>query len=80
VARTITIKIPNPLAAKLTAAVRRRSTTQSAIVREALEDHLSSGRQGNPGSFLELAGDLIGSVEGPSDLATNKKRLRGFGR
>ena len=79
-ARMITVKIPNPLAARLSAAVRRRGATQSAIVREALEDHLSGGQEGNPGSFLELAGDLIGSLEGPGDLSTNKKRLRGFGR
>ncbi len=33
-----------------------------------------------PGSALELAGDLVGSVEGPGDLSTNPKYMEGFGR
>lgn len=34
----------------------------------------------NPISFLELAGDLIGSLEGlPPDLSTNKNYMAGFG-
>ena len=28
---------------------------------------------------LELAGDVVGCVEGPEDLATNKDYLKGFG-
>lgn len=32
-------------------------------------------------SFLEAAGDLIGSLEGlPSDLSTNKSYFEGFGQ
>ena len=31
-------------------------------------------------SASELAGDLIGSVEGPEDLSTNKKHMRGYGK
>lgn len=30
-------------------------------------------------SALELAGDLVGCVEGPEDLATNKDYFQGFG-
>lgn len=34
----------------------------------------------NPISFLELAGDLIGCLEGlPPDLSTNKSYMAGFG-
>ena len=78
--RAITVKIPGPLAARLSAAVRRRRTTQSAIVREALEGHLRSTPLDSGGSFLEVAADIIGSVEGPADLSTNRRRLRGYGR
>ena len=78
--RTISVKIPRPLAARLSAAVRRRKTSQSAIVREALEGHLRSQPLHSVGSFLELASDLVGSVAGPADLSTNKGRLRGYGR
>ena len=31
---------------------------------------------GRPMSALEAAGDLVGSVEGPGDLSTNKKYLQ----
>lgn len=37
-------------------------------------------RKPTPGSALELAGDLVGSVEGPRDLSTNPKYLEGFGQ
>jgi hypothetical protein len=30
-------------------------------------------------SFLEAARDIIGSVEGPGDLSTNKAYMEGFG-
>ncbi len=33
-----------------------------------------------PGSALELAGDVVGSVEGPGDLSYNPKYMEGFGR
>ena len=33
-----------------------------------------------PNSCLDLAKDLIGSVEGPSDLSFNKKYLKGYGQ
>ena len=29
--------------------------------------------------MLDLAGDLIGSVEGPSDLSTNRAYMDGYG-
>lgn len=35
--RAITVKLPEPLAARLRAMVRKRGSTQSAVVREALE-------------------------------------------
>ena len=33
-----------------------------------------------PGSALELAGDLVGCVEGPGDLTTNPKYMEDYGR
>jgi hypothetical protein len=49
------------------------------ILREALEKHLDSAL-GSRGTVLDLAQDLVGSLVGPADLSTNKKRLRGYGR
>ena len=47
------------------------------MVRAALEEYLNGER---PVSAGELAGDLVGSGEGPGDLSTNPKYLEGFGR
>ena len=79
VARTITLKLPDALAARLTAAVQRRSRTQSEVVREALERHLDAHAT-LAGSCLDLAHDLAGSVSGPPDLSYSRRHLRGYGR
>ena len=79
VARTITLKLPDALAARLRAVVQRRSRTQSEIVREALERHLD-GEAPFVGSCLDLARDLAGSLSGPADLSTSRRHLRGYGR
>ena len=77
---TVTVKLPQRLATRLRLAVARRATTQSAFIREALEARLDSTSDAIPGSFLDLAGDLVGSVRGgPSDLSRNKRHLKGFG-
>jgi hypothetical protein len=78
--RTITLKLPAGLAARVSAAVRRRGVSTSALVREALEDTL--GRELGPraSSCLELTRDLRGSLMGPPDLSSNPSRLRGYGR
>jgi Arc/MetJ-type ribon-helix-helix transcriptional regulator len=78
--RTITLKIPEPLAARLRVTVRKRGSTQSAVVREALEAHLDQGAASGVGSGLDLVRDLVGCITGPSDLSTNRKHLRGYGR
>jgi len=78
--RTITVKLPEPLAARLRVTVRKRSTTQSAVVREALEAHLGQSSVSGAGSGLDLVRDLAGSVNGPPDLSTNRRHLRGYGR
>jgi hypothetical protein len=43
------------------------------------EPQLSSAVQ-TPQSFLEVAGDLIGCLDGPGDLSTNPKYFESFGR
>jgi len=66
------------IVARLKQTVARRRATQSEVIREALEAHLAGP---SAGSYLELVGDLAGSLRGgPADLSSNKSRLRGFGR
>jgi metal-responsive CopG/Arc/MetJ family transcriptional regulator len=79
--KVLSIKVPAALDRKIEAAVKRRGMRKSGMVREALERYLDETHAGQKGSFLELAGDLVGCVkEAPADLSSNPKRLRGYGR
>lgn len=73
----LSIKLPAALRRRLAAESKRRNMTQSAIVRESIEQMFkrSSGKE-QPPSCAELVRDLLGSVRsGRSDLATNKAYL-----
>jgi Arc/MetJ-type ribon-helix-helix transcriptional regulator len=78
--KTISVKIPEDLDLKLTAVAEKRRESKSAIIRSALDQLVNSSDAITPNSCLELAQDLIGSVEGPPDLSYNKKHLKGYGR
>jgi len=75
---TISLKLPDALATRLDALARRRRVSRSELVREALTALVEGGSTAP--SVGDLAGDLVGSLEGPGDLSTNKQRMRGFGR
>lgn len=78
--KTISLKLPESLDAKLNRVAKQRGQSKSEVVREALEQFLNGQRTAAPMSFLEAAGDLIGCVEGPGDLSTNPKYMEGFGK
>jgi hypothetical protein len=74
-----TLKIPRVVARRLRALARRSGKAQAEIVREGLAPRL--GSEGPVGVLvLARAGDVVGSLEGPADLAMSPKHLRGFGR
>lgn len=73
---TISLKLPGPLHDALNALARRRKSSRSALVREALH---AVTRAKQP-SVTAAAGDLVGSLDGPADLSTNSKQLRGYGK
>jgi hypothetical protein len=77
--KTISLKLPAELHTRLTQVSRKRNVAKSAVVRAALEAYFSQSRAGEP-SCLDLAGDLVGSLEGPVDLATHPRHLKGYGR
>ena len=79
--KRITIRISESLVRRLKkhASMKRRS--ESALVREALENYL--GDAPTPSSAYEVARatGLIGCVSrGSSDLSTNRKYFEGFGK
>jgi Arc/MetJ-type ribon-helix-helix transcriptional regulator len=74
--RTVSFKLPEDLDDALNELARTRRLSRSALVREALE----SLKKGKRRSVTALAGELVGCVDGPSDLATNRKHMSGYGR
>jgi predicted DNA-binding protein len=77
--KTISLKLPDDVDARLEARAKAIGTSKSALTREALAKYLD-GKRGSEVSCLDLVRDLVGRAKGPGDLASNKKHLRGYGR
>ena len=75
-AKTLSIRLPASLGAKLSTIARKRQVSVSVVVREALEH---AGER-TVGSFAELASDFCGRLRGPSDLSVNADHLKGYGK
>ena len=75
--KTISVKLPAPLATWLAQQARELRRSKSALVRQALEQQRSKARKG---TCLELMEDLCGSVHGPRDLSSNPRHMEGFGQ
>jgi predicted transcriptional regulator len=78
--KSLSVKVPDGLDAKLGAFARQRGVSKSEVVREALEALLVRGRGLRRASALSLAKDLAGCVAGPGDLSFNKDYLKDYGR
>ena len=80
--KTLTVRLPDPLAAAIEAESRGRKISKSDVVRERLQLGAAAPRRAD--APPEAIADLIGSVDGlPADLSAQKKRyLRatGYGR
>jgi Arc/MetJ-type ribon-helix-helix transcriptional regulator len=71
--KTLTVRLPDAVVAKIEAESRRRGLSKSDVVRERLA--AADTRRGQPSAMLDAIADLIGSVDGlPSDLSANTKR------
>ena len=79
--KTLTVRLPEPLAAAIEAEARGRRMSKSDVVRERLER--AAGAREPAAPPYDIA-DLIGAVDGlPADLSSRKKhylRLTGYGR
>jgi Arc/MetJ-type ribon-helix-helix transcriptional regulator len=78
--KTLTVKVPEKLDLKLTAVAAKRGESKSDLIRAAIESILKINEAIAPNSCLDMAKDLVGSVDGPSDLSYNKKHLKGYGK
>jgi Arc/MetJ-type ribon-helix-helix transcriptional regulator len=79
--KTISLKLPDGLNAKLNRVAKERDLSKSEVVREALEQFFNGHATARtPLSALDLARDLAGCLEGPGELSTNPKYMEGFGK
>jgi hypothetical protein len=79
--KVLSVKVPETLDRRVRAAVRHRKIGKSALVRDALERYLDDPGVAGRGTFLDLAGDLVGCIkDAPPDLSTNPKYLADLGK
>ncbi len=76
----VSVRIGDDLERELIAIARKRGTSKAEIIREALRVYLTSADDAEPGSCFDLARDLFGCFEGPSDLSYNKEYMKDFGK
>lgn len=76
----ITIRVSESLIKRLKKQAGIKGRSESALVREALENYLLEASGSRSAYDLARATGLIGCARArPSDLSTNRKYLRGFG-
>jgi hypothetical protein len=69
--KTLTVRVPDSLAAQIESESRQRRISKSEVVRERLS---RPGRQRRVPMGFDAIADLVGSVDGlPSDLSARKK-------
>jgi hypothetical protein len=76
--KTLTVRLPDELAAQIEAESRERKLSKSDVIRERLTDE-----RRRPADPLDSISDIIGSVHGlPADLSARKKKYlkAGYGR
>ena len=74
--RTVSFKLPERLDDALNDLARRRKSSRSALVREALE----TLAKGTHRSVTSVVNELVGSLDGPADLSTNPKHMDEYGK
>jgi len=77
--KTLSLKVPDEVDARISAIAKRQRSNKSEVVRNALDAYLVQETTSLKGSVLELAGDLVGSLEGPADLSHHDEHMRGYG-
>jgi len=78
--KTISLKLPETLDEKLIKMAREKGLKKSQVIRDAVTAYIEGNKDLPAESCFSLAHDLLGSVEGPSDLSFNKKHMEDFGK
>jgi metal-responsive CopG/Arc/MetJ family transcriptional regulator len=75
----VSCKLPKKLAAKLERVAKAEHRSKQAVLRDAIEQRLKSARAVAGAPAYEYIKHLVGTLEGPTDLATNPEHMKGFG-
>ena len=78
--KTLSVRLPEALNAELSALAKKRGEARSEIARQAIEAFVNGDDVPSEPSCHDLVRGLAGCAVGPTDLATNKKHRRGYGR
>jgi hypothetical protein len=77
--KTISLKLPAPLADWLARRANELGRSRSDLVRQALEEQRQSKSKSEK-SCAKLMAEFSGFFQGPRDLSTNPKYMRHFGK
>jgi hypothetical protein len=74
--KMMSLKLPDDLLREVEEEARRTGLTKSQVIRRLVEEGFKHKRKVKPPvTCADLAGDLIGSLNGPPDLSTNRRYL-----
>ena len=72
----MSLKLPDDLLREVEEEAHRTGLTKSQVIRRLVEEGFKHKRKAkSPVTCADLAGDLIGSLNGPPDLSTNRRYL-----
>jgi hypothetical protein len=78
--KTLSLELPDKVATRLGALAKRQNKTSADLAKALIEDFLGKHNGHHQKTTCgQLAGNLIGSLEGPGDLSYNKNHMEGFG-
>ena len=78
--KTISLKLPAPLANWLARRANELGRSRSDLVRQALEEQRQGKNSTGEKSCAELMVEFGGFFRGPRELSTNPKYMRDFGK
>ena len=73
---TVTVKMSDKQFALLERMAKERRVPKAQVLRESFERASGSAK---PGTVYEAISHLIGTMDGPGDLSTNPKYMKGYG-
>lgn len=78
--KRLTVKLPDPLFAEISATARTRNVSKSEIVRERIMRRPREAKIVKSSLWSQMEDLVIGSDSLPRDLSSNKAHLKNYGK